>query len=178
MLDRIPASSLTTRYGVGRTTLHERVKALNLSPEKEGNRAFFSADQVAVLDALAEHIKAGGSTPDFVRSFRPEQSELSTVQPSAFAPNAEQPEHSERWLQILELLAFRLSPPPVPDPLRLHRQLEEITSNGWIVTTPQLRAVMGHNPVEGSRYGFCFVKVGRQGLAMGWQIQKASAALP
>lgn len=175
-IDRFPVSSLIHRYNIGRTTLYERINALNLQPQKEGNRAFFSPEQVALLDALNQHIEGGGNTPEFVRAVRSEQSTMQLSAPSTPNIHPEQVEQQSEQLLLLQAIATHLitasPPPPPPDPLRLHRQLEEIAMRGWIVTTAQLKSVLGYAPTPGERYGFSFTKVGRQGAAMGWQIQK------
>jgi hypothetical protein len=54
----------------------------------------------------------------------------------------------------------------VPPFIIRNRHLEEIASNGWVVSSPELADLLGHDPVEGQQdggYRFC-----RQGDE--WQV--------
>ncbi len=60
--------ALPTRYGIVRSAINTRMKALGIQPEKVGNRAYLSPEQVALLDELHAHIQAGGITPVFLKA--------------------------------------------------------------------------------------------------------------
>lgn len=182
-LDRLPVSSLVDRYNIGRTALYERISALSLKPSKEAGRSFLDAESVAQLDALATHLRQGGTTPEFVRR----ASERTSEQPGTYAvrtftpdvhPSLREPGAIVQATPIdLAKLLTHLQPQPAPiaDPLQMHRWLEEIAQHRWIFTTPQLRAVLGHAPVAGDRYGFSFAKVGQMGRSAGWKVTKNPA---
>lgn len=63
----LPVEALSTRYSIGKTAVYTRLKALGIQPEKVGNRAYVIAAQIALLDALLDHIQAGGITPVFLK---------------------------------------------------------------------------------------------------------------
>ena len=67
-IDPYPVSELTTRFGIGRTALYDRLKALGVVPTKQGSKAFVSKEQLQRLDALDEHLKDGGAIADFERA--------------------------------------------------------------------------------------------------------------
>lgn len=64
----LPVEMLSTRYSIGKTAVYTRLKALGIQPEKLGNRAYVTANQIALLDELHDHIQAGGITPVFLKS--------------------------------------------------------------------------------------------------------------
>ena len=64
---RLSIGALSTRYGIGRSAVYTRMKALGIHPAKVGNRAYVTADQVALLDELHNHIQAGGITAVFLQ---------------------------------------------------------------------------------------------------------------
>ncbi len=64
-LDLIPVANLSDRYGVVRSNIYNRLSALKIEPEKQGNKAYINADQLALMDALDVHVKAGGKLSDF-----------------------------------------------------------------------------------------------------------------
>lgn len=67
-IDPYPVKELTTRFGIGRTALYDRLKALGVMPTKQGSKAFVSKEQLQRLDALDEHMKDGGAIADFERA--------------------------------------------------------------------------------------------------------------
>jgi hypothetical protein len=51
---------LQKKYSIGRDPLYARMRYLRMTTEKVSGKAYLSADQVAHMDALHEHIKATG----------------------------------------------------------------------------------------------------------------------
>ena len=66
-IDPYPVSQLTTRFGIGRTALYDRINALNIVPTKQGSKSFVTKEQLHRLDELDEHLKEGGAIADFER---------------------------------------------------------------------------------------------------------------
>ena len=58
-IDSIPISDLQDRYGLGRSGVHNRLKAANIEPEKRGKRSFVSQAQLAILDQQDMQVKSG-----------------------------------------------------------------------------------------------------------------------
>ncbi len=68
-IDPYPVSELTTRFGVGRTALYDRINALKIVTTKQGNKAFVSKEQLQHLDELDEHLNEGGIIGNFERVY-------------------------------------------------------------------------------------------------------------
>ena len=77
---RLSIGALSTRYGIGRTAVYTRMKALGIHSEKIGNRAYVATKQIALLDELHAHIQAGGITPLFLQHKGLPQTDLSAAQ--------------------------------------------------------------------------------------------------
>ena len=75
-IDSVPVAGLTNRYGVGRTALYDRLKALGIEPEKRGRSSHISNSQLDQMDQLDLRLKAGEPMPS--------------------NPTAEQTEHDRR----------------------------------------------------------------------------------
>ena len=65
-IDRIPVNQLSDRYKLARSAVYKRMGDLGIEREKIGNRAYVSADQVALLDELHSFIGVGGNVAEFI----------------------------------------------------------------------------------------------------------------
>jgi hypothetical protein len=74
-------------------------------------------------------------------------------------------------LACTEVLAAINSAPA--DPMQNHRYLHEAAVNGWLLSTPLLRSLVGIRPQGQSfhRMGFKFDRVGREWRVQAWWIQ-------
>ncbi|MBD3882129.1 hypothetical protein IFO70_10200 [Phormidium tenue FACHB-886] len=169
-LDRFPIAQLPDRYTIGRTALYDRINALSIEPERERNRAYVSPEQLRLLDALDTHLKQGKTVEAFLNRLS-EQSELSVMSVQPANEQSELTPLPPSWMLLVESLAARLTPQPL-DPLLPQRQLEEIADRGWVVSSSQLRQVLGVNVREGERLGFVFRRSGRVGRECGWKVVK------
>ncbi|GAC1456999.1 MAG: hypothetical protein NVS2B14_00500 [Chamaesiphon sp.] len=191
-IDRLPVAQLPSRYEVSRTVIYERMAALQLTPEKKGNKAFVDAEQIKLLDDLHKALKQGLSTLDFLES-RGLLTGLSTSQkytesfqlePSALQSTGQsslqstEPSGLQLALQsTLEAIAARLQPQE-PDPCAFLRTLEEAYQNGWLLSTSQVAKLLGLKPSSVnhhksfSRHGFTFIKQGKNGSESAWAVSK------
>ena len=64
-IDPFPVAALPDRFSTSKQTVYTRMEALGISPFKQGKRAFVRLDQLRQLDALHEHLAAGGHLQDF-----------------------------------------------------------------------------------------------------------------
>jgi UDP-N-acetylmuramyl tripeptide synthase len=64
-IDPYPVSELQSRYNIGKQAVYNRLDALKIKPEKEGNRSYITSEQLELLDDLHDHITAGGTMADF-----------------------------------------------------------------------------------------------------------------
>ncbi|WP_017301964.1 hypothetical protein [Nodosilinea nodulosa] len=51
-VDELPLKSLPDRYGVARSQVYNRIKALGVKTIKRNQKAYVNADQLALLDQL------------------------------------------------------------------------------------------------------------------------------
>jgi hypothetical protein len=58
LVDELPLKSLTARYGVARSQIYNRINALGIvTVKREKNKAYVTADQIALLDQIHELIQ-------------------------------------------------------------------------------------------------------------------------
>jgi hypothetical protein len=85
-IDRIALPQLQDRYDIGRTAVYSRIQSLQIEPERKGNKAYISADQLKLLDELHDHLQRGDSMADALEKMgsdvRTEQTEYGTGQGS------------------------------------------------------------------------------------------------
>ncbi|KAI9131042.1 hypothetical protein [Acaryochloris sp. CCMEE 5410] len=171
----IPVSQLQERYNIKRSALYNRLSALELQPTKVGRRAFITPADVVRLDALGDHIEAGGTIHDFTE--QPSSvgaGALTVAADDGTAPMAQ----NTNFATFLDAFSTR------PDPLKmlLNRLdlLEKAATHEWLLPTSDLsmalglsRRSVGKYP-KFERYGFVFTKVGQMGTETSWRVQKAA----
>ena len=64
-IDPFPVAALPDRFSTSKQTVYTRMEALGIAPIKQGKRAYIHLDQLRQLDALHEHLAAGGHLQDF-----------------------------------------------------------------------------------------------------------------
>jgi hypothetical protein len=182
-LDLIPVSQLSERYGVARSNIYNRLAGLQIEPEKQGNKSYINADQLALMDALDLHLKAGGAIADFHSdtplSYRP----TGQLQPSYRTQN--QSEHQGLVIRnqesaialagLVDAIASKLRDLKSHDPLENLRTIAEACDRGWQLSTSQLAPLLGLKVLSGKeikRYGYTFTCVGRNGVESAWKITK------
>lgn len=170
----IPVSQLQERYNIKRSALYNRLSALELQPTKVGRRAFVTPADVVRLDALGDHIEAGGTIHDFTEQPATlETGALTMVADDGTAPISQ----NANFASFLNAFATQ------PDPLQLLINrldlLEKSATHEWLLPTSDLsmalglsRRSVGKYP-KFERYGFVFTKVGQMGTETSWRVQKA-----
>jgi len=175
LLDSLPVASLPDRYSISRSVLYDRIKALNVEPEKRGNKSYVNAHQLELLDSLHAFLNSGGSTADFLAStgLSAEQSDEDGLQSGGQLVAMEQ---VGAIAILVEAIAQRLPPFPPPDPLTNLEALERAAQNGWLLSTSQLAPLLRLKTLSGKelqRYGFTFTRVGKNGAESAWSVSKA-----
>ena len=64
-IDPNPVAALPDRFSTSKQTVYTPMEALGIAPIKQGKRAYIHLDQLRQLDALHEHLAAGGHLQDF-----------------------------------------------------------------------------------------------------------------
>lgn len=171
-LDEIPVSTLATRYGIHRSQVYTRLDALkqrdsNLVPVKRGKKAYITGYMAECLDGMAALIQNGSTTQEAADKV------LGSLSPVVSRPvDTRHVEESG--------LAIAQSEESAPEPsfqelLAVLRGLQEVADHNWWLSTSQLAQVMGLRslpPGEFERYGFRFVKAGRNGAETAWKVEK------
>jgi len=103
-----------------------------------------------------------------------EQAQMTPVHQSidTVYPNKDTSQNTALLLQMVEAIAGNQQ----QSPLWYHRELEEAAEVGWLLTTKEVRALIGvkpHGP-EYRRGCWLFVKMGRIGNQSAWTVEKIS----
>lgn len=166
-METYPISELQQRYGLtSRQAVYDRIKALSIEPIARGK---LSSEQLDKLDKLDKHLKSGGTLSDFESSrtevFRAE----AAIEPAAAtAINQDR----ENFLELIEAIARHIS--ATRDPLQHYAALERAIASGWILTTAEVRALIGVKP-SGDRFkrgAFAFIRADKVGSQAGWKVEK------
>ncbi|MEM9948704.1 MAG: hypothetical protein AAF810_21945 [Cyanobacteria bacterium P01_D01_bin.36] len=184
-IDRIPVNQLSDRYKLARSAVYKRMGDLGIEREKIGNRAYVSADQVALLDELHSFIGVGGNVAEFIARKgldKPSaQSNDSSGQSSGLA--LDQSDMVKLVSAIAAEMANSLQPAlsaPV-DPLAYYEKLEKAASGKWKMRTSELANLLKLTPKEIDSYGqtfyeagFVFTRAGyRSGGETAWLVSKS-----
>ncbi len=177
-IDPFPVAALPDRFSTSKQTVYTRMEALGISPFKQGKRAFVRLDQLHQLDALHEHLAAGGHLQDFSTSAIASQtSQLEELDVSTHAiSNTNTDAPLERLVNAAESLTGALIDIASPDPIAHLRRLQEAAEQGWLLTTSQVRELTGAKPHGQSwrRGSFVFCKTGKIGREAAWSVERVN----
>ena len=171
-IDPFPVAALPDRFSTSKQTVYTRMEALGISPFKQGKRAYIHLDRLRQLDALHEHLAAGGHLQDFSTSAS-ETTQLEEVDVSTHAiSNTNAP--LERLVNAAESLTGALMDVAKTDPISNWRRLQEVADNGWLLTTSQVWELTGAKPHGQSwqRGSFVFRKTGKIGREAAWSVER------
>jgi hypothetical protein len=179
-IDRIPVNQLPERYDLARSALYKRLEALNIKPERIGNKAYVNADQLRMLDDLHVFVQQGGTNAEFRERHGLGKADdddlelstgLSTVQPGL--------------VQLITTIASEVaarfqSQTTSTDPFEYLKVLEQAHQNGWLLRTSELAYLLDLSPTLIQQYGesfseagFVFTRAGyRSGGEIAWQVSK------
>lgn len=199
-IDSLTIKDFESRYGVARSNIYNRIKGLtdkgyHMEPEKQGGKSVFNADQIGLMDALDSHLKTSGTIADFGASDRPTgqiepsyrtqdtQAKLKPADPApaTFGMGAMIEAIASKVVSILDLRQSEQPTPQIPpsaaDPLANLKALQEACDRGWLLSSSQLAPLIGLKNLHGKkleRYGFKFVKTGKNGAESAWKVEKQS----
>lgn len=190
-IDSFTVADLVQRYGVAKSNIYNRIKGLSdkghdMTPEKQGKVAIYNADQVVLMDELDNHLKAGGTLANFGEDISP-ISPTGQLQKSYRTQDTRPTDSVPAALGIASLvdsIASKLlvlqsdrpgAPQLPPDPLANLKALQEACDRGWLLSSSQLAPLVGLKNVHGKefeRFGFRFVKAGKNGSESAWRVEK------
>jgi len=166
-INKFPVKDLPSRYNVGRTALYARFTAALITPEKDGTRSYISGEELEELDRLDSHLKTGGKLEDFQPANN--QSLVVSQESAVRTPTADNFTES---LQLVEAIARHFATPH--DPLQHYTALERAIASGWLLSSSEVRSLIGTKP-HGDRFqrgSFVFIRSGKIGTQAAWRVAK------
>ncbi len=64
---QFPTSKLAEKYGIVKSVLYNRLNALYIKPQRQGNKSFISSEELTLMNELDVHLKAGRGIEEFVK---------------------------------------------------------------------------------------------------------------
>ncbi|MGD1900271.1 MAG: hypothetical protein ACFB16_25440 [Phormidesmis sp.] len=186
-IDRIPVNQLSDRYKLARSAVYKRMADLGIEREKIGNRAYVSAEQVALLDELHSFIGVGGNVAEFIARKgldKPNRQIDSDSSGQSSGLALDQSDMVKLISAIAAEMANNLQPSlaPPPDPLAYYETLEKAARGGWKLRTSELAHLLQLTPQEINSYGQTFYEAGfvfnragyRSGGETAWLVSKGN----
>ncbi len=150
-------ADLQARYGVGRSAIYRWLKKLNVPRQQIGRRAYIEPDQIARIDQLWQHLRAGGSLDEFVVGDQA-AAPSTTLTSATSAP-------SLRANSLCQVEYFNY--------------LESAFMKGWLLSTAEVSCLLGIPEADIDSLecfadaGFQFVQTGhRQDGQKAWRVLK------
>lgn len=178
---------LCERYQlVSRQGLYDRLKALNISLDRQGNKSFATPEQIELLDQLQQHLTEGGSlktftpivettvtvdvSPKLDSSLDIVRSGLDSTLDSSLDTVSSELDINPQTLALFNLLQSNNR----RSPLDKHRELQEATVNEWILSSSEIEELLGVKPKGETFTRGCwvFTKAGKIGGQNGWKVSK------
>lgn len=181
-VDEVSLQSLPSLYGVARSQVFNRIKALGIKTIKRDRKAYVNKDQLAMLDDLHNLIQEGKTVEEGAAIVNPStrQSRETPGQyniiPAAGAMVGQS--YGTGQLEMLQALVSTLAqqPPPAPiNPLARFEQLQAMADHDWRPSTRELADILGLSSLPGptfERYGFRFTRAGKNGAQTAWKVEK------
>jgi hypothetical protein len=170
-------SSLQERYDLAsRQAVYDRIAALGIKPVSRGK---LSTEQLDKLDKLDKWLKTNphSAIADFPQEpevMEPESSVISH-QPSVNSLSSGAVDNSQQSFDLLELAeSFARHLSKLRDPLQHYAALERAIASGWLLSSTEVRALIGVKP-SGDRFqrgSFIFIRSGKIGAQAAWRVVK------
>ncbi len=147
----------------------------------DNDKAFATQEQLAYLDQLHEHIKAGNKMSTFVKPSQVDVVSTNTVQFSVHSTEQEKAKNAHQTEQLtvqsanaeilLESLVGAIinNMNPVKNSLQKHRELKECEQEKWLLTTKEVEEIVSRKPrkIKGENHaiigGWKFIAKGKSG---------------
>jgi hypothetical protein len=177
ILDELPVASLPDRYGVARSQIYNRIKALGIQTTRRDNKAYVNTEQIALMDRMHELLQQDYTLETATAAILGKPASQYTLVPGVGSP-VEQSRETAGQIEILQMLVAALAsqPPDLPaNPLSHFEQLQTIADHDWRPSTSELAKILGLKSLPGKqfeRYGFRFTRAGRNGAESAWKVEK------
>lgn len=188
-IDRIPVNQLSDRYKLARSAVYKRMADLGIEREKIGNRAYVSAEQVALLDELHSFIGVGGNVAEFIARKGLDKPSTQSKDASGQSSGRSSGLALDRadMVKLVSAIAAEMATSLQPalsapvDPLAYYEKLESAASGRWKLRTSELADLLKLSPKEIDSYGQTFYEAGfvfnragyRSGGETAWLVSKS-----
>jgi len=165
-MDLLPIADAQSRYDIGKTALHARIRHCRISPVRTGNRSFLNAQHLEILDALDQHLATGHGMADF-HSPIAELVEEEVV--TDRSPIVRREETAPVRIELPPIAAYNR----IDDLRKLLEFLSDCAERGWLLPTSEIHNLIGASPrrTGWSRYGFVFEAAGTHGNQTAWSVR-------
>ncbi|EKU96958.1 hypothetical protein Lepto7375DRAFT_0888 [Leptolyngbya sp. PCC 7375] len=181
-LDGLPVASLMERYGVNRSQIYVRLDAIkkidpSLVPVRRGRRSFVSSELLGHLDSIAALLQQGLTTDEAAEQVLGATGQSST-QPDVWPDSLARQDSSDLSTRdLIGLLLANAQRPVAPkDRLAMFKDLQAIVDHDWRPSTSQLCEILELSSLSGNefeRYGFRFIRQGKNGTESAWKVERA-----
>lgn len=190
-LNAYTVKDLESRFHVARSNIYKRIDGLRakgypMEPEKLDGKSYYSLEQVAVMDALDQLLSRGASISEFPSmggeslSYSPTRQSHETRDNSSLIDLTPNASAALGMASLIDSIVTRIVDvyPAQPDPLDNLRRLQEVCDRGWLLSSSQLAPLVGRKSLPSAdfdRYGFRFVRVGKNGAETAWKVLRNEA---
>jgi len=189
-IDRFPVKDLPNRYGINRSVLYTRLQKLNIQTSKISNKSYVDGKSLKLLDDLDKHLKAGGTTTDFVSetNLKTDRQDTMPETPAKYnySYQTDKPDRQDKQIEQLPIQGlfeqlFNTALEATENKrsgLNDLRDLQEIADNKWLMPAGRLAEIIGRSRSyftgkKSINYcGFQFQKVSKQGNESLWRVTR------
>lgn len=172
-----PVAQLPIRYGVSRPAIYQHLKFLKIETTRYEGKACISPDDLERLDALDKFRKENPdlSLARFIES-TPAEVYDSLDNPPDMLDTLDDRDITADVTRLTQLIAgIAELVRPQPEPLQHYVWLERAVAGSWILTTNEVKQLIGSRPTGDHKSWGCFefVKAGKKiGREHGWRVYK------
>lgn len=159
---------LLEHYNIKRTALYDRLKAANITPNKDqNNRSYITQEDLKKLDAVDWWLKDGGSLKTFMLDSPVEVIKEENLD---IIDNPSVP--IESIIELTKAILQQQKPDPITQLEKKYRFLAWAASTKTILSTKEVKILIQVTPkgTQFKRGSFTFIKVGKIGNQSAWKI--------
>ncbi|PSN20483.1 hypothetical protein C7271_01895 [filamentous cyanobacterium CCP5] len=163
-IDRYTPDQVIRRYSIVKSAVYKRIDQLGIQSVKVGQRAYYTAEQVRLMDELHEHIRRGGNAPEFIKAKRLNPGSNGASNDSFHNESSAlinfPADLSQFISKIVAEVLKQIGAAQKPNPLDYLRELEESAQKRWPLRTSDIADLLGMEPEEILSYSDQFFEAG------------------
>ena len=178
------------RYDIpSKKSIYDRLSALNVKLPKKNRKSYATPEIVEQLDRLHEHLNSGGTLSNFMDGEITSYTVMDSDDDSHVSTSLNDDSHVESSSittihndtdivsdsqQVVYIEREAPWHAEQQDPLMPNRLLAEAADKGYILTSKQIKDILGIKPKGSSftRLGFTFTKIGKDGIYSSWRVER------